>query len=246
MLDIGTGHGAVALAASPFLDRVVGSDIDDRNLEFARLNSDLNDVRNVEFVRSDLFASIEGKFDLIVSNPPQAVAACGDPSTGFHDHGGFMGQELVEGILEGAWSRLTERGALVLSLSSPVMADGALVERQLRRHFADRPARIVIKHIVHDYNVKRHAFYREHGIRSFLRCLVTVRKSTHFEIERVDVQPAALMASRIRVALLRRLAPFATAAERGTPTARTADRGPVAVTEPVSSSRDSRLPQRAG
>jgi len=51
--------------------KIVASDISDRALEVARRNAVLNGVSGkIEFVKSDLFESIYGKFDIIVSNPP--------------------------------------------------------------------------------------------------------------------------------------------------------------------------------
>jgi release factor glutamine methyltransferase len=43
----------------------------EKALSVARRNAKLNDVsNNVEFIKSDLFESITGKFDIVVSNPP--------------------------------------------------------------------------------------------------------------------------------------------------------------------------------
>jgi SAM-dependent methyltransferase len=70
-LDIGTGNGILAFAASRHSDRVLATDLNPRALEFARFNARLNGIDNVEFVAGDGFRPAEGqKFDLIVSNPP--------------------------------------------------------------------------------------------------------------------------------------------------------------------------------
>ncbi len=51
--------------------KIVASDISDRVLEVARKNAVLNGVsEKIEFLASDLFENINGKFDIIVSNPP--------------------------------------------------------------------------------------------------------------------------------------------------------------------------------
>lgn len=70
-LDIGTGCGVLALALSDWSEEVVGTDINPRALLMARLNADLNGVKNVSFIQSDLFSSVRGqRFDQIVFNAP--------------------------------------------------------------------------------------------------------------------------------------------------------------------------------
>jgi methylase of polypeptide subunit release factors len=69
----GTGglHAAGLLAGlSP---EVLLSDINEQALRFCRINAALNDIQGVATVRSDLYDNIEGRFDLILSNPPYLI-----------------------------------------------------------------------------------------------------------------------------------------------------------------------------
>lgn len=72
ILDLCTGSGAIALAIKnniPSSNTVVGTDISAKALEIANKNA--NDLNlDVSFMKSDCFEKIEGKFDVIVSNPP--------------------------------------------------------------------------------------------------------------------------------------------------------------------------------
>jgi release factor glutamine methyltransferase len=99
ILDLCTGAGNIAISLSTFLNeaeglmvrpsspsgtnevegltkntgncKIVASDISEDALEVAGENAELNSVsKNILFVKSDLFKSITGKFDFIVSNPP--------------------------------------------------------------------------------------------------------------------------------------------------------------------------------
>lgn len=70
ILDIGTGSGCIAIALASELDiRAVGVDISEEALVVARENATDNGV-DVSFIRSDIFDSVSGKYDVIISNPP--------------------------------------------------------------------------------------------------------------------------------------------------------------------------------
>ena len=67
ILDIGTGSGAIAIMLKKLTDcSVVGSDISLPALETAKANAKKLGA-DVEFVCSNLFEEISGKFDIIVS-----------------------------------------------------------------------------------------------------------------------------------------------------------------------------------
>jgi release factor glutamine methyltransferase len=74
VLDVGTGTGAIALALKQeFPDaRVTATDASPDALELARENATANGVE-VDFVQTDLLAGVEGRFELIVSNPPYVL-----------------------------------------------------------------------------------------------------------------------------------------------------------------------------
>jgi hypothetical protein len=70
-LDVGTGCGVLALVAARHSDRVIATDTNQRALNFAAFNAELNGVTNVEFRQGSLFEPVAGeRFDLIVCNPP--------------------------------------------------------------------------------------------------------------------------------------------------------------------------------
>ena len=71
VLDMCTGSGCIAISIDKLCDnaQVVGADISKDALEVAVKNNALNHA-NVEFTKSDMFSNIEGKYDVIVSNPP--------------------------------------------------------------------------------------------------------------------------------------------------------------------------------
>ena len=77
VLDLCTGSGAIGISIKKHYGEKVNvtlSDISNEALNVAKINSRriLNDERDckVQFVQSDMFNDIKGKFDVIVSNPP--------------------------------------------------------------------------------------------------------------------------------------------------------------------------------
>ena len=73
ILDLCTGSGCIALALGKHLPFAVvyATDISDKALSYAYENRKRNGVRNVTFIKGDLYEPVDGQeFDLIVSNPP--------------------------------------------------------------------------------------------------------------------------------------------------------------------------------
>lgn len=77
LLDLGTGSGilAITLLAEWPQARAVATDISEAALAVARQNAEALAVAGrLELVRSDWFAAVAGRFDLVVSNPPYIAA----------------------------------------------------------------------------------------------------------------------------------------------------------------------------
>jgi len=71
ILDIGTGSGCIAITLNKLLNNsnVVGVDISKEALLVAKENNKINET-NVNFIESDLYKNVTGKYDVIISNPP--------------------------------------------------------------------------------------------------------------------------------------------------------------------------------
>lgn len=71
ILEIGTGSGVIAISlalAHPHW-QITASDISVNSLKLSQKNCDLHNV-DINLVKSDLFAQITGKYDVIVTNLP--------------------------------------------------------------------------------------------------------------------------------------------------------------------------------
>ena len=127
-LDLGCGSGAggITVARNTICHELVLSDINDSALQMARLNATAAGLRNVATVYSDLFANVDGHFDLIVANPPYL----NDPLQRAYRHGGGeLGSGLSLRIVRTAKDRLLPGGTLLLYTGSPIVGG---VDRLLR------------------------------------------------------------------------------------------------------------------
>jgi release factor glutamine methyltransferase len=122
ILDIGCGAGpggiAAALAGRAFQPQLLLADINPRALEFARANALLAGLPEARFQQSNLFESVEGRFDLIVANPPYLVDA-GERT--YRHGGGALGSGLSVRIVREGLPRLAPGGRLVLYTGAPIV-----------------------------------------------------------------------------------------------------------------------------
>lgn len=130
VLEIGTGSGciAVALAVNQPAARITAIDISEPALEIARRNAARHRVEDrITFLLGDLFKPLpaEGRFDLIVSNPPYvAESEKGDLQADVVRHephqalfAGPDGLDILRQLVAQAGRFLNRNGWLLLELS---------------------------------------------------------------------------------------------------------------------------------
>lgn len=113
VLDMGTGSGFLAEAASEKADHVLAVDINPLAIERCRIS-----IKNdkIEFRQSDLFSNIEESFDLIVFNPPYLPDDSDVKDIALD--GGKHGWELAERFLIASKKHLKRDGRILLLFSS--------------------------------------------------------------------------------------------------------------------------------
>ncbi len=126
VLDLCTGNGSLAvLAAMVYAEVVVdAADVSPPALELARINVDRHGLAGrIRLIASDLFAGLDGRYDLILCNPPYvddaSMAALpaeyrAEPALALA--GGADGMDLVRRILADAPAHLSDEGVLVLEI----------------------------------------------------------------------------------------------------------------------------------
>ncbi len=159
LLDLGTGSGAILvtlLAELPHA-RGLGTDISEKALAVARANVEAMGVTDrARFMVCDWFEGVEGRFDLVVSNPPYIASGAIEaltPEVREHDpilalDGGKDGLDAYRRIAAAARAMLRPGGVLLLEIGEgqaeavlAILRDAGLVAdvTSLRRDLAGRP-----------------------------------------------------------------------------------------------------------
>ncbi len=140
ILDLGTGSGCILLSLLCEWPQAtgMGSDLSDKALAVAARNAESLGVANrAELILSDWFAAIEGRFDMIVSNPPYiSEAEMRELSPEVLNHDPHMaltpggdGLDPYRVIAAGAADHLTEKGRILVEIGWKQGPDVAAIFR---------------------------------------------------------------------------------------------------------------------
>ena len=126
--DVGTGSGCISISIARHHPdcQLTAIDVSPAAMEIAKQNAEQHGVgERIKFVQSDLFASVEGQFDLVVSNPPYIRDDDIDTLvTDVKDHeprdalaGGPQGTEVTKRLISEAAARLRPNGWLIFEIA---------------------------------------------------------------------------------------------------------------------------------
>ena len=122
-LCCGTSAAAVSIAKYfPDYDELIVADLNPKALLYSQMNIDFAGLKKIHPVQSDLFANLQGQFDLIFANPPYLI----DPHQRQYRHGGdeLDGNALSFRIIKEGIQHLNPQGCIFLYTGVTVTQDG--------------------------------------------------------------------------------------------------------------------------
>ena len=139
ILDLCTGSGCIAVSLKKLggYSKVAASDLSDKAIGLAIRNASINDAE-ISIIKSDLFKDIDGRFDVIVSNPPYIPAEeieTLSPEVRDHDprmalDGGEDGLDIYRRIVSECGDVLNAGGRLYMEIGfDQAAAVGGLMEK---------------------------------------------------------------------------------------------------------------------
>ena len=122
-LDLGTGNGVEAILMARHVERVVGSDVNTRAIEFARFNGLLNRTPGIDWRVGSWFEPIEDmRFGVIACNPPYVIS----PAAQFaYRDSGMQGDSVSEQVVREVAAHLAEGGFGTVTVSWASKKDDA-------------------------------------------------------------------------------------------------------------------------
>jgi release factor glutamine methyltransferase len=139
VLEIGTGTGVIAIHCAKHGCHVTATDKVAEALELARENAVQNTVE-VDLRKGDMFEPVEGRYDVIIFNPPYLPTAPEDLTDSPLDtalDGGPDGTEVTVRFLEQLREHLAPEGRAYIVVSS--LQDGSKIDEVLlRQHLVAR------------------------------------------------------------------------------------------------------------
>ena len=118
-IGCGAGVGALVIARARHEAQVLAVDVNPRALRMTAVNAELAGLANISAYHSDVLASVEGEFDLIVANPPYMND---DRQRAYRHGGGALGEQLSVRIAGESLGRLALGGSLVLYTGVAIVA----------------------------------------------------------------------------------------------------------------------------
>jgi release factor glutamine methyltransferase len=115
VLEVGCGSGLISIVAAKMGANVAAADVNPEAVRITEKNAEANKV-SLNVFTSDLFENVNGKFDLIIFNPPYLPVEEGETDLTYA--GGASGREVIERFIGEVENHLNKDGFVLLLISS--------------------------------------------------------------------------------------------------------------------------------
>lgn len=120
ILDVGCGYGPIGIFAAAVgrKSHVDMADVNERAIELAMKNIELNKIRNAEVFYSDGFSEVKKNYDIVITNPPIRA-----------------GKKVIFSFYKGAFDHLKEGGSFYCVIQKKQGAESS--QKELKRLFGN-------------------------------------------------------------------------------------------------------------
>ncbi len=201
-LEIGCGSGFLSLWMSRIAQNVTATDIHPRALEITRLNAKINGINNIVTKISNVYSDIQGKFDLIISNPPFVFLpkACIGRTFAY---GGYLGTDIIKKIFLGLDEHLKDNGISFMMAISYIKKNGINTLYEIIKSISHgKPYSITLKQIDYQPLTNYLYFYRKNGIAYSIRYWIKIQKAPTYKLTHVPIRGASRVLENLKIKLL--------------------------------------------
>ncbi len=202
VLEIGCGAGFHSLWLSQFAQNVTATDISQRALEFTKVNARINGINNITTKISDVYSDVQGKFDLIISNPPYMFLP-EEYSKRIYSNGGYLGTEILMKILLGLDDHLKDNGiSFILAESYIKENDSNTLNEIIKDVFLGKPYTISLIQLRYQPLGNLVTFYKKHKISHSILYLIKIQKSSTCKLTHYPIQGLPRVMENLKMKLL--------------------------------------------
>lgn len=170
VMDLCTGSGCIGISLALFNEKITVDlvDISSDALEVAKVNIDAHCVKDrVNAIQSDLFTSINGTYDLIITNPPylptheynfQSAEYKTEPKIALE--AGEKGLDIVKRILNDSWKYMNQDGVLIVET-------GSTTQDFCKQDYPDMPFEWVVTGLERQFQGRSGVFRLKYGYQDY-------------------------------------------------------------------------------
>ena len=204
-LDIGTGSGLIGISLLPWINSIMGVDITEPAINWAKLNTKINHVEKYFPCVGNLYEPTQdkGPFDFIVSNPsysffpPEFVAKY---QIRAHEFSEDYGLELVFKIIDGFENHLIPNGRAFICTSVPIVYGQDFIINKIREKYSHYKYSFKVHYNFSQTTPREfEKFYRSCGIDRLDFVFISIRSGQEFSIKKTHSK--FYLASRFRLPL---------------------------------------------